>query len=30
MISELVTNAIRYGRDDEPWIMRVEWFRDGS
>ncbi|GAA1434066.1 ATP-binding protein [Streptomyces thermospinosisporus] len=29
MISELVTNAIRYGRSDEPWLVRVEWFREG-
>ncbi|WP_093799049.1 ATP-binding protein [Streptomyces sp. Wb2n-11] len=28
MISELVTNAIRYGRADEPWLVRVEWFRE--
>ncbi|MBD0744104.1 ATP-binding protein [Streptomyces sp. CBMA152] len=27
MISELVTNAIVYGRSDEPWVVRVEWFR---
>jgi len=30
MISELVTNAICYGRADEPWVVRVEWFRDGA
>jgi anti-sigma regulatory factor (Ser/Thr protein kinase) len=30
MISELVTNAILYGRSDEPWLVRVEWFRDGA
>ncbi|MFQ3555811.1 ATP-binding protein [Streptomyces gramineus] len=30
MISELVTNAIRYGQADEPWLVRVEWFRDGT
>ncbi|MFI9807462.1 ATP-binding protein [Streptomyces sp. NPDC052301] len=30
MISELVTNAIFYGRSDEPWLVRVEWFRDGT
>ncbi|MET8247271.1 ATP-binding protein [Streptomyces sp. NPDC005202] len=30
MISELVTNAIRYGRSDEPWLVRVEWFREGA
>ncbi|MFV8188148.1 ATP-binding protein [Streptomyces sp. AF1B] len=30
MISELVTNAIVYGRSDEPWLVRVEWFREGT
>ncbi|WP_248512135.1 ATP-binding protein [Streptomyces sp. D2-8] len=30
MISELVTNAIAYGRSDEPWPVRVEWFREGT
>ncbi|MFG2353753.1 ATP-binding protein [Streptomyces sp. NPDC048521] len=30
MISELVTNAILYGRSDEEWRVRVEWFRDGT
>ncbi|MEV1065456.1 ATP-binding protein [Streptomyces sp. NPDC050263] len=30
MISELVTNAIVYGRSDEVWRVRVEWFREGS
>lgn len=30
MISELVTNAIVYGRSDEVWRVRVEWFRDGA
>jgi anti-sigma regulatory factor (Ser/Thr protein kinase) len=30
MISELVTNAIRYGRSDEPWLVRVEWYREGT
>ncbi|MFY4719264.1 ATP-binding protein [Streptomyces sp. LaBMicrA B280] len=30
MISELVTNAIVYGRSDETWFVRVEWFRDGT
>lgn len=30
MISELVTNAIVYGRSDETWLVRVEWFRDGT
>ncbi|SEQ65823.1 Anti-sigma regulatory factor (Ser/Thr protein kinase) [Streptomyces sp. yr375] len=28
MISELVTNAIVYGRSDEVWAVRVEWFRE--
>ncbi|MEV6960976.1 ATP-binding protein [Streptomyces sp. NPDC051207] len=27
MISELVTNAILYGKSDEPWLVRVEWYR---
>ncbi|MFD9321120.1 ATP-binding protein [Streptomyces sp. NPDC060053] len=30
MISELVTNAIVYGRSDEVWRVRVEWFREGA
>jgi anti-sigma regulatory factor (Ser/Thr protein kinase) len=30
MISELVTNAIRYGKSDDPWLVRVEWFREGT
>ncbi|QKZ19921.1 ATP-binding protein [Streptomyces chartreusis] len=30
MISELVTNAIVYGRSDDPWVVRVEWFREGD
>ncbi|MEU3253332.1 ATP-binding protein [Streptomyces sp. NPDC006997] len=30
MISELVTNAIVYGRADETWVVRVEWFRRGA
>ncbi|MEW5354901.1 ATP-binding protein [Streptomyces sp. 16-176A] len=30
MISELVTNAICYGRSDEEWLVRVEWFREGT
>ena len=29
MISELVTNAILYGRSDEERVVRVEWFREG-
>jgi anti-sigma regulatory factor (Ser/Thr protein kinase) len=28
MISELVTNAILYGRADETWAVRVEWYRE--
>nr|WP_203587897.1 ATP-binding protein [Actinospica acidiphila] len=31
LISELVTNAVLYGRSDEDeWVVRVEWFRAGS
>ncbi|MFE0356293.1 ATP-binding protein [Streptomyces nigra] len=30
MISELVTNAILYGRSDDTWVVRVEWFREGD
>lgn len=30
MISELVTNAILYGRSDEGWVVRVEWFREAT
>ncbi|MFI8947587.1 ATP-binding protein [Streptomyces sp. NPDC053750] len=30
MISELVTNAIRYGASEDPWVVRVEWFRQGT
>ncbi|MFS4110047.1 ATP-binding protein [Streptomyces sp. PD-S100-1] len=30
VISELVTNALRYGRSDEEWLVRVEWFREGT
>ncbi|QLI99731.1 ATP-binding protein [Streptomyces sp. NEAU-sy36] len=30
MISELVTNAILYGRSEGEWRVRVEWFRDGT
>lgn len=30
MLSELVTNAILYGRSDEAWVVRVEWFREGT
>ncbi|MGQ4382305.1 ATP-binding protein [Streptomyces sp. SAS_270] len=28
MISELVTNAILYGKADEEWLVRVEWWRE--
>ncbi|MGA4841345.1 ATP-binding protein [Streptomyces sp. G45] len=27
MVSELVTNAILYGQADEPWRVRVRWYR---
>ncbi|MFR9790086.1 ATP-binding protein [Streptomyces sp. MB22_4] len=30
MISELVTNAILYGRSEGEWRVRVEWFRDDT
>ncbi|MGP3948868.1 ATP-binding protein [Streptomyces sp. 7N604] len=30
LISELVTNAITYGRADGDWSVRVEWWRDGD
>ncbi|MFH8438313.1 ATP-binding protein [Streptomyces sp. NPDC018007] len=30
MISELVTNAILYGQADDPWLVRVEWYREGT
>ncbi|MFE7980735.1 ATP-binding protein [Streptomyces cellulosae] len=30
MISELVTNAIRYGKSDDAWVVRVEWYREGT
>ncbi|MGW8065020.1 ATP-binding protein [Streptomyces ziwulingensis] len=30
LISELVTNAVVHGRSDEPWVVRVEWFRAGT
>ncbi|MGW2849337.1 ATP-binding protein [Streptomyces sp. NPDC001274] len=30
MVSELVTNAIHHGGSDEPWLVRVEWFKDGT
>lgn len=30
LISELVTNAIVYGRSDDPWVVRVEWFREDT
>ncbi|WP_030215084.1 ATP-binding protein [Streptomyces sp. NRRL WC-3626] len=30
MLSELVTNAVLYGRSDAEWVVRVECFREGS
>ncbi|MFI0241960.1 ATP-binding protein [Streptomyces sp. NPDC016845] len=30
LISELVTNAVVHGRSDEPWVVRVRWFREGT
>lgn len=30
MVSELVTNAILYGEADEPWRVRVRWYRAGE
>ncbi|MBT2510823.1 ATP-binding protein [Streptomyces sp. ISL-98] len=30
MISELVTNAILYGEAEEPWRVRVDWWRVGE
>ncbi|MFF4931047.1 ATP-binding protein [Streptomyces griseofuscus] len=30
MISELVTNAILYGRSEGEWRVRLEWFRDDT
>ncbi|AKZ56532.1 hypothetical protein SAM23877_3485 [Streptomyces ambofaciens ATCC 23877] len=30
LISELVTNAVVHGRSDEPWVVRLEWFREGT
>ncbi|MFC8069028.1 ATP-binding protein [Streptomyces sp. NPDC057293] len=30
MLSELVTNAILYGSTEFAWLVRVEWFRDGT
>ncbi|MFE2042468.1 ATP-binding protein [Streptomyces sp. NPDC059477] len=30
MISELITNAIVYGRSDDPWHVRVAWYREGD
>ncbi|MGW6267734.1 ATP-binding protein [Streptomyces sp. NPDC055060] len=30
MVSELVTNAILYGAADEPWRVRVRWYRLGE
>ncbi|MVO84274.1 ATP-binding protein [Streptomyces sp. p1417] len=30
MLSELVTNAVLYGAVDEPWLVRVRWYRVGD
>ncbi|MFC8098971.1 ATP-binding protein [Streptomyces sp. NPDC057363] len=30
LISELVTNAICHGTSEDPWLVQVEWFRDGT
>ncbi|MFF0445953.1 ATP-binding protein [Streptomyces sp. NPDC004609] len=30
MISELVTNAVMYGRAEEEWRVRLDWWRDGG
>ncbi|MEV5808047.1 ATP-binding protein [Streptomyces parvulus] len=30
LVSELVTNAILYGSTEYAWLVRVEWFRDGT
>lgn len=30
MLSELVTNAVLYGRAEEEWEVRVEWWREGT
>jgi anti-sigma regulatory factor (Ser/Thr protein kinase) len=30
VISELVTNAVRYGEAEEEWRVRVEWRREGT
>ncbi|MFE9941643.1 ATP-binding protein [Streptomyces hirsutus] len=30
MISELVTNAMLHGRPEGAWMVRVEWFREGT
>ncbi|AQS68939.1 ATP-binding protein [Streptomyces pactum] len=30
MLSELITNAVVHGKSDEPWVVRVEWFREGT
>jgi anti-sigma regulatory factor (Ser/Thr protein kinase) len=29
-LSELVTNAVLHGRSDEEWVLRIEWFREGT
>jgi len=30
VISELVTNAVLYGRAEEEWRVRLEWWREGA
>lgn len=30
VISELVTNAVLYGEAEEEWLVRVEWWREGT
>ncbi|MGP2435956.1 ATP-binding protein [Streptomyces sp. JW3] len=30
MVSELVTNAVLHGRSDATWLVRVEWYREGT
>lgn len=30
MVSELVTNPIRYGESEDPWRVRVAWWREGE
>jgi anti-sigma regulatory factor (Ser/Thr protein kinase) len=30
MLSELVTNAVLHVRSEDEWVVRVEWFREGT